>query len=118
MSKDIVFKCIECNAVEITKASYINKDGIPCKRCGGYRNPLGYVIDIDNPANIGIDMMPYLSKDTGRIEVTKKCNVVEYAAVNLDKETPEVETTTFLDPERSWIFDKEKFYADDKELKL
>jgi len=113
MNRDIVFKCVTCNTIEISKSS----DGVPCKQCGGYRNPLGYVMDIKGPVNIG-DNIPYTSKDTGRIEVTRKCNVVECAAVNLDKETPEVETTTFLDPERSWIFDKEKFYADDKEIKL
>jgi DNA-directed RNA polymerase subunit RPC12/RpoP len=106
MNKDIVFKCIQCNTIEITKASDPNKDGVPCKQCGGYRNQLGYVMDIiSNPVNIGVDNVPYLSKDTGRIEVIRKCNVVECAAVDISKETPEkemIEVTTF-GGEKSYI---------------
>jgi len=45
--KDTVYKCLECNEIEVVKSNDPWIDGRICKHCNGKLSPTRYVIGID-----------------------------------------------------------------------
>ena len=45
--KGLIYKCLECDKVEIVKRNDHKIDGRVCKSCGGKLTPTGYIVGID-----------------------------------------------------------------------
>lgn len=68
MNRDTIYKCNTCNRTVIINSN----GGIKlCAECDNVLQPLGYAMNMKDIANIDKDMIPYISIDTGRIEVVK-----------------------------------------------
>lgn len=45
--KDLVYKCLECNEIEVVRYNNHKIDGRVCKHCGGKLTPIRYVTGLD-----------------------------------------------------------------------